>query len=73
MLSKIYLTIRPIAFLAFAVGVVMSNALLPQAVAQLPTNFTDAAKNAKAQNILLVHGAWGDGSSFSKVIPLLQE
>ena len=24
-------------------------------------------------NIVLVHGAWADGSSWSKVIPLLQE
>jgi pimeloyl-ACP methyl ester carboxylesterase len=26
---------------------------------------------AKAQNVILVHGAWADGSSWSKVIPLL--
>src|ERR1700732_2640919 len=27
---------------------------------------------AKASNVVLVHGAWADGSSWSKVIPLLQ-
>jgi pimeloyl-ACP methyl ester carboxylesterase len=27
---------------------------------------------AKASNVILVHGAWADGSSWSKVIPLLQ-
>jgi len=25
----------------------------------------------KASNVILVHGAWADGSSWSKVIPLL--
>ncbi len=28
---------------------------------------------SKKPNILLVHGAWADGSSWSKVIPLLTE
>lgn len=58
--------------LALAVGFAVSMAWSPRAVAQLPTEFTNAAKNAKAKNILLVHGAWADGSSFEKVIPLLQ-
>lgn len=44
-----------------------------QAVAQLPTKLINAAKNATAKNILLVHGAWGDGSGFETVIPLLQD
>ena len=26
---------------------------------------------SKASNVILVHGAWADGSSWSKVIPLL--
>src|SRR5258705_10268042 len=26
---------------------------------------------AKASNVILVHGAWADGSSWSKVLPLL--
>ena len=31
-----------------------------------------AATNATTTNIVLVHGAWADGSSWSKVIPILQ-
>jgi pimeloyl-ACP methyl ester carboxylesterase len=31
-----------------------------------------AAKPGAASNILLVHGAWADGSSWSRVIPLLE-
>jgi len=30
------------------------------------------AQNALVKNIILVHGAFADGSSWSKVIPLLQ-
>ena len=29
-------------------------------------------QTAKAKNIVLVHGAWADGSSWSEVIPILQ-
>jgi pimeloyl-ACP methyl ester carboxylesterase len=72
MLSKMSLKLRAIAVVAIAIGVPMLNPI-PKALAQLPTKFTDAAKDAKVKNILLVHGAWADGSSFSKVIPLLQE
>ncbi len=57
---------------ALAAGLVSLTVSYPRAVAQLPARFTIAA-NAKAKNILLVHGAWSDGSSFEKVIPLLQQ
>jgi pimeloyl-ACP methyl ester carboxylesterase len=30
------------------------------------------AAPVKARNVVLVHGAWADGSSWAKVIPLLQ-
>lgn len=30
-----------------------------------------SAASARVQNVILVHGAWADGSSWSKVIPLL--
>jgi len=30
------------------------------------------AQNAPVKNVVLVHGAFADGSSWSKVIPLLQ-
>jgi pimeloyl-ACP methyl ester carboxylesterase len=40
------------------------------------TTATSAAKQERQSrgvtNIVLVHGAWADGSSWSKVIPLLQ-
>lgn len=42
------------------------------ALAQSPASLENIAHGAKAKNILLVHGAWGDGSSFEKVIPTLQ-
>lgn len=32
----------------------------------------DAAKPPHIRNVILVHGAWADGSSWSKVIPLLE-
>lgn len=38
-----------------------------------PSKFENVAQNAQAKNILLVHGAWGDGSGYSTVIPLLQQ
>src|SRR4051812_4057618 len=31
-----------------------------------------AKSNSPIRNIVLVHGAWADGSSWSKVIPLLE-
>jgi pimeloyl-ACP methyl ester carboxylesterase len=33
---------------------------------------SDAGANQKVRNIVLVHGAWANGSSWSKVIPLLE-
>ena len=29
-------------------------------------------QSVKAKNVVLVHGAWADGSSWSEVIPILQ-
>jgi hypothetical protein len=45
--------------------VLASGLGVPQANAQ-------TAAPAAARNVVLVHGAWADGSSWSKVIPLLQ-
>jgi pimeloyl-ACP methyl ester carboxylesterase len=64
---------RSMLVLTLAAGVAASAAWAQQAVAQIPTTFINAAHSAKAKNILLIHGAWSDGSSFEKVIPLLQE
>lgn len=52
-------------------AMVVSAALLATMVpAATATAQTEAA--AKATTVLLVHGAWADGSSWSKVIPLLE-
>jgi pimeloyl-ACP methyl ester carboxylesterase len=64
---------RLMLVLALAVGIVTSTASSQRVFAQLPTKFSSVAANAKAKNILLVHGAWADGSSYEKVIPLLQQ
>ena|SRR6267154_1747427 len=34
---------------------------------------TTAAQPSNIHNVILVHGAWADGSSWDKVIPLLEE
>jgi pimeloyl-ACP methyl ester carboxylesterase len=49
------------------VPAVLLATMIPAATA---TAQTEAA--AKATTVLLVHGAWADGSSWSKVIPLLE-
>src|SRR6185503_10449450 len=42
-------------------------------VAPAPTGATEQGNpNRGVTNIVLVHGAWADGSSWSKVIPLLE-
>jgi pimeloyl-ACP methyl ester carboxylesterase len=55
------------------IGLAISVAGPPQASAQVPQQITQAGQLAKTKSILLVHGAWSDGSSFQKVIPLLQQ
>ncbi len=67
------LKMRPISLFVLAAGLAASTMWSSQAVAQLPMKFANMARNAKAKNVLLVHGAWSDGSSFEKVIPLLQQ
>ncbi len=44
-------------------------------IALLTVNLVQAADNnvSKTNDIILVHGAWADGSSWEKVIPLLQQ
>ena len=73
MYARRILKMRPMLVLALAAGFAASISVCPQAVAQLPNKITNAAKKAKVKNILLVHGAWGDGSGFETVIPLLQD
>jgi pimeloyl-ACP methyl ester carboxylesterase len=38
-----------------------------------PTGIKSMATNATNMNIVIVHGAWADASSWSKVIPILQK
>src|SRR5215467_390220 len=40
--------------------------------AMLHTRTVAQAKGPQVRNVVIVHGAWADGSSWSKVIPLLQ-
>jgi pimeloyl-ACP methyl ester carboxylesterase len=54
--------------LAVAAVAMLSVALVaPSAEAQ-----TQAISPVQARNVVLIHGAWADGSSWSEVIPLLQ-
>jgi len=55
---------------SLTIGLLMGVASPPQISAQI---LPQAAQMTNTKNILLVHGAWSDGSSFQKVIPLLQE
>jgi pimeloyl-ACP methyl ester carboxylesterase len=55
---------RRTALIAFA-GFLLAAVFHTEAVAQ-------ANSPRGVRNIVIVHGAWADGSSWSKVIPLLQ-
>ena len=54
---------RTIAVAFIAVGLIVSLASHPLA---------ETGRSASIRNVVLVHGAWADGSSWSRVIPLLQ-
>jgi pimeloyl-ACP methyl ester carboxylesterase len=43
------------------------------ALAASPVNAQSTSPPTRAANVMLVHGAWADGSSWSEVIPLLQD
>src|ERR1700760_2058530 len=57
-------------FAAMAACVLSGSVAAVTAQAQTPQAQTAAPVVAK--NVVLVHGAWADGSSWSKVIPILQ-
>ena len=57
---------RLLALLCF--GLPFAASVPVPAVAQM----SDAGANHTVRNIVLVHGAWANGSSWSKVIPLLE-
>jgi pimeloyl-ACP methyl ester carboxylesterase len=54
-------------------NLVAAAAVLTAAVGFSSTTYADAVAPVKARNVVLVHGAFADGSSWSEVIPLLQE
>jgi len=56
---------RQLRFVATAIGVLSAMLFAAEALAQ-------DAKPAVARNVVLVHGAWADGSSWGEVIPRLQ-
>jgi pimeloyl-ACP methyl ester carboxylesterase len=53
------------------VATALRIALLAPVVLSL-SGFAQESTNGAIKNIVLVHGAWADGSSWSKLIPLLQ-
>src|SRR5580658_4850589 len=52
----------------------LTAALVWSVLALLAANLSEAADDSvlKTKDVILVHGAWADGSSWSKVIPLLE-
>jgi pimeloyl-ACP methyl ester carboxylesterase len=59
-------TPKLLAFLCFGLSLAASLPVLAGAQA------SDSGANHKVRNIVLVHGAWANGSSWSQVIPLLE-
>jgi pimeloyl-ACP methyl ester carboxylesterase len=59
--------IETISVIIFVASIAFMNAQAQ------PNNVTKDCEMLSNPNIVLVHGAWADGSSWSKVIPLLQE
>src|ERR1700737_365181 len=55
-------------------GAAAAVCLMAVAVGSLPAQAQTASATApvRARNVVLVHGAWADGSSWEKVIPILQ-
>lgn len=54
-----------------AVAAISFSAL--SAIFTAPSAYAETAPPVKAKNVVLVHGAWADGSSWGEVIPLLQK
>jgi pimeloyl-ACP methyl ester carboxylesterase len=55
----------------FSKGTVIAATLM-SATLSATTSFADAATPVKAHNVVLIHGAWADGSSWAAVIARLQ-
>jgi pimeloyl-ACP methyl ester carboxylesterase len=54
-------------------GTYFSSASAQNKTAMEPTGMKNTITNATKINIVLVHGLWADASSWSKVIPILQD
>jgi pimeloyl-ACP methyl ester carboxylesterase len=54
-------------------GTYFSSANAQNKTAMEPTGMKNTITNATKINIVLVHGLWADASSWSKVIPILQD
>ena len=53
-------------------GAAAALCLMAVAAGSVPAQAQTATAPMRANNVVLVHGAWADGSSWSEVIPLLQ-
>jgi pimeloyl-ACP methyl ester carboxylesterase len=56
----------------YKTGAAVALCLMAAAAASLPAVAQTTAAPVRARNVVLVHGAWADGSSWDKVIPILQ-
>ena len=54
-------------------GTYFNSATAQNMTSMEPTGTKNTITNATKINIVLVHGLWGDASSWSKVIPILQD
>ncbi len=69
-MKHIILLLRGIVRTYVALGLTFTAAIIPLLASDRPTSETAAAPTVR--NVVLVHGAFADGSSWAKVIPLLE-
>ena len=70
-LGLLFLTLSLIITLSLSAHSGLANA--QNKTLMQPTGVKSMATNATNMNIVIVHGAWADASSWSKVIPILQK
>jgi pimeloyl-ACP methyl ester carboxylesterase len=56
----------------FRIAAALAASVLTATLAT-PAAYAETTAPVKAKNVVLVHGAWADGSSFGEIIPLLQK
>jgi len=69
-MKHIILLLRGIVRTYVVLGLTFTAAIIPLLASDRPTSGTAAAPTVR--NVVLVHGAFADGSSWAKVIPLLE-